>query len=301
MTSLILYFYALLTLVQMCSSLKLDKGPKQKFKSNQIADESTNKPSILLPFKKIKDITATIVKSNPIGILASNIYDFFYWLPRRNILYDQPPVFWRNSTAQYIQWYQVPHNLPPYRYLDNDWPDDFFCYGLPGNTLPLGDWDPFGFQLVSKKVVFKYRESELKHGRLSMLAFVGMLLQEEFHPWHNDIGGLAITQMDRLLESPVSESIFYKLIVPILTFLPESIQRTIENTVGDTYIPIDYAAVVLFLISFEATALYRNWGRWKLNEFNHQFDHNIGIGNLKEVICDLKVFIFHVVVSIHIT
>jgi hypothetical protein len=31
----------------------------------------------------------------------------------------------------------------------------------------------------------------------------------------------------------------------------------------------------------EAVILRRNWTRWARNECNHQFDHNIGIGNVK--------------------
>lgn len=279
---MVLIWLLIIHLAKHVSSLKLDKGPKPKIISNQISDELP-KPSILTPFRRIKDVTATILTSNPLGVIASNVYDFFYWLPRRNVLYDQPPVFWRNSTAQYIQWYQLPHNLPPYRYLDNAWPKDFFCYGLPGNTLPLGDWDPFGLQLVSKKVVLKYRESELKHGRFSMLAFVGMFLQEEFHPLHSDIGGLAVTQMDRLLESSVTESVFYQLFLPLLYMLPDATRASIESAATSTTLPIDYIAIVLFLASFELSALQRNWSRWLPNEYNHQFDHNIGLGNLKEV------------------
>jgi hypothetical protein len=47
-------------------------------------------------------------------------------------------VLFRNSTTDFISYYQWPHNLPPYAYLGEGFPSDFFCYGLPGNTLPLG-------------------------------------------------------------------------------------------------------------------------------------------------------------------
>lgn len=49
-----------------------------------------------------------------------------------------------------------------------------------------------------------------------------------------------------------------------------------------THFPLDYLLVVAFLANFELRALYRNWGRWERAEYNHQFDHNIGVGNLKE-------------------
>ena len=229
-----------------------------------------------------------ILRSNPISRIVVNTYDFFYWLPRRNILYDYPPLFWKNSTADYVQWYQFPHNLPPYRYLGNAWPEDFFCYGLPGNTLPLGDWDPFGLQLVSKKVVKKYRESELKHGRLAMLATVGILCQETFHPAHSTIGGLAAFQMDVLLHIPLSDNVVFKCIKPLSDILAYTsndaidIDAMLTTQLGD--FPLDYVAIISVMLASETWALTRNWSRWLPNEYNHQFDHNIGIGNLKEVL-----------------
>ncbi len=48
-------------------------------------------------------------------------------------------------------------------------------------------------------------------------------------------------------------------------------------------VPVDYLAIVLAFLSLESFALRRNWTRWKRNEYNHQFEHNIGIGNLQEV------------------
>merc|ERR1712118_648108 len=56
---------------------------------------------------------------------------------------------------------------------------------LPGVTEPLGFWDPLGFcedeKLTEGKLKF-YRECELKHGRLSMLAALGFVVGENFHP-----------------------------------------------------------------------------------------------------------------------
>merc|ERR1712054_739014 len=56
---------------------------------------------------------------------------------------------------------------------------------LPGVTEPLGFWDPLGFcedeKLTEGKLKF-YRECELKHGRLGMLAALGFVTGENFHP-----------------------------------------------------------------------------------------------------------------------
>lgn len=54
---------------------------------------------------------------------------------------------------------------------------------LPGVTAPLGFFDPVGFStdIPEGKLLF-YREVELKHGRLCMLASLGILVSEKFHP-----------------------------------------------------------------------------------------------------------------------
>lgn len=77
-----------------------------------------------------------------------NTYSFFYFFPRKNLPYDAPWALFRNNTADFLCWYQYPHNLPPYGYLGSGYPVDFFCYGLPGAILPLGNYDPFGFAQV---------------------------------------------------------------------------------------------------------------------------------------------------------
>lgn len=202
--------------------------------------------------------------NNPLTRLVYNTYSFFYWLPRRNLPYDHPWALFRNNSIQFVQWYQVPHNLPPYRYLDSGFPDDFFCWGLPGNTLPLGNWDPWGLQQVSPRVVRRYRESELKHGRLAMLAAVAMPVQEQWHPLHPEIGGLAVTHMSQLREASLQNS----LVGPLLSS-------------ADLALPLDYCLVLLALSGFDLFALRRHWTRWRRDEFWHQFDHNIGVGNLQ--------------------
>merc|ERR550514_1956940 len=60
-----------------------------------------------------------------------------------------------------------------------------YAKALPGVTEPLGFFDPLGFcsdeKLTEGKLKF-YRECELKHGRLGMLAALGFLTGENFHP-----------------------------------------------------------------------------------------------------------------------
>jgi len=54
---------------------------------------------------------------------------------------------------------------------------------LAGISAPLGFFDPLGFSttVTGGKLLF-YREVELKHGRVAMLAALGMLVGEQFHP-----------------------------------------------------------------------------------------------------------------------
>jgi hypothetical protein len=54
---------------------------------------------------------------------------------------------------------------------------------LAGVTEPLGFFDPVGFsEDISEGRARYYREVELKHGRLGMLAALGFLVGENFHP-----------------------------------------------------------------------------------------------------------------------
>lgn len=54
---------------------------------------------------------------------------------------------------------------------------------LAGITEPMGFWDPLGFtkDATEGKIRF-YREVELKHGRVGMLAALGFLVAEKYHP-----------------------------------------------------------------------------------------------------------------------
>lgn len=71
---------------------------------------------------------------------------------------------------------------------------------LVGASAPLGFFDPLGFSKTDDATLFKYRESELKHGRVAMLAVLGWLTQEHFHPLYD--GKLSGNPLKALGEVP---------------------------------------------------------------------------------------------------
>merc|ERR1719221_280278 len=77
--------------------------------------------------------------------------------------------------------------------------DSEFCYGLPGVVSPTGEFDPANLlDGTSKEEVYRWREAELTHGRVGMLASLGFLVQESFHPLFTADGGPAIEQIPKL-------------------------------------------------------------------------------------------------------
>jgi hypothetical protein len=57
------------------------------------------------------------------------------------------------------------------------------CYGLPGAIAPTGYFDPIGFCRYGNTLsdIKRYREAEVQHGRVAMLAAVGYLAGEAIH------------------------------------------------------------------------------------------------------------------------
>lgn len=70
----------------------------------------------------------------------------------------------------------------------------------PGQTQPLGFFDPLKLvNRVRRKRVKLYREAELKHGRISMLASVGIVVSEQYHPlFDGRVTGPAIRHFQQL-------------------------------------------------------------------------------------------------------
>jgi len=62
-------------------------------------------------------------------------------------------------------------------------PPPKFCAGLPGAISPFGDWDPAGFTKdKDDNTIRRYREAEVTHGRVCMLASLGIFVGETFNP-----------------------------------------------------------------------------------------------------------------------
>lgn len=77
-----------------------------------------------------------------------------------------------------------------------------------GVTAPLGYWDPLGVMeqyaddsRLSKKFKKSIAEAEKKHGRVAMLAFLGIFVGEKFNPFFDHtITGPAIYQWQKMVD-----------------------------------------------------------------------------------------------------
>jgi len=92
---------------------------------------------------------------------------------------------------------------------------------MPGVCAPLGYFDPFGFSKdASPETMKKFREAELKHGRVAMLACFGMITADGFHPLFG--GGnsanplLALTQVPKLGWLQILTFIMFMEVIGIL-------------------------------------------------------------------------------------
>jgi len=98
---------------------------------------------------------------------------------------------------------ETPPTPPSYPTI-NGWTADpnKFCAGLPGALAPLGDFDPFGFTKgLPVQEIKRYREAEVTHGRVAMLAVIGYLVAEPFHPFFNgEVTGPANTHLGQVQE-----------------------------------------------------------------------------------------------------
>merc|ERR1740138_1074856 len=92
-----------------------------------------------------------------------------------------------------------------------------FAKTLPGITAPMGYFDPLG--LLDEKTteeILMFREAELAHGRVSMVAGLGFLVQENFHPIFPEIGGPGARQLDLVLQTENGQGIMASLLLAVM-------------------------------------------------------------------------------------
>lgn len=94
---------------------------------------------------------------------------------------------------------------------------DKFCAGLPGALAPVGEFDPLNFlEDLPVQEIKRYREAEVTHGRVSMLATLGYLVAEKFHPFFNGaVTGPANTHLGQVQE--IAPFFFAWLVTAIAT------------------------------------------------------------------------------------
>jgi light-harvesting complex I chlorophyll a/b binding protein 4 len=89
---------------------------------------------------------------------------------------------------------------------------------MPGKA-PWGFFDPLGMVPECRNEVRLWREAEVMHGRVAMMAAVGIVVQEAFHPIFSSVGGPAARQLDEVLKTETGQAVGVTLLLVI--FLTE--------------------------------------------------------------------------------
>merc|ERR1712025_1519160 len=104
---------------------------------------------------------------------------------------------------------------------------------LAGISAPLGFFDPLGFSttVTGGKMLF-YREVELKHGRVAMLASLGILVGEQYHPLFG--GDIDVPSYMAFQETPLQN--FWPAVVAAIA-IPEifSVFQFQDPSKGETW------------------------------------------------------------------
>merc|ERR1719343_186062 len=87
---------------------------------------------------------------------------------------------------------------------------------LAGVTGPMGFFDPLGFSTkASDGRLFFFREAELKHGRVCMLASLGIFVAEQWHPLFG--GNIDVPAYRAFQETPLQQ--FWYAVLLAIGFL----------------------------------------------------------------------------------
>jgi hypothetical protein len=104
---------------------------------------------------------------------------------------------------------------------------------LVGASAPLGFFDPLGFSKTDDATLRKYRESELKHGRVAMLAVFGWLTQEKFHPLYD--GKLSGNPLKAFSDVPPLGFVQIIAFAGLLEYIFTMASKEKDYTPGDFY------------------------------------------------------------------
>jgi len=85
---------------------------------------------------------------------------------------------------------------------------------MSGQTAPFGYWDPVGIStnVPEGKLLF-FREAELKHGRVAMLASLGILVGEKFFPFFKDFYGVGDISAIQTISTPSLQIFWAQLLI----------------------------------------------------------------------------------------
>ena len=102
---------------------------------------------------------------------------------------------------------------------------------MPGISGPLDFFDPAGFcsaENVSEGKIRFYREVELKHGRVAMLASLGFIVGEQFHPFFG--GNIDVPSYVAFQQTPLQT--FFPGVLLSIAILEIYSVFTFENPAG---------------------------------------------------------------------
>merc|ERR1712066_146347 len=103
-----------------------------------------------------------------------------------------------------------------------------------GILPPVGFWDPLGLsEGRDEEKILRWREIELKHGRQSMLAALGFLIGEQFHPLFPDLN-------DNIPSAPVWQEEAVKPVSAAIIFAIAVLEAGGANKVAMGLRPGDY-------------------------------------------------------------
>merc|ERR1719191_2328093 len=115
---------------------------------------------------------------------------------------------------------------------------------MAGVTAPLGFFDPFGFTTKldadrqthenEQGKLFFYREVEIKHGRVAMLATLGFVVGEQFHPLFG--GNIDVPSYVAFQQTPLQTfwpAVVAAIALPEVLFSIPTFQKPVDD--GSTY------------------------------------------------------------------